>query len=234
MKFPPSLLTFLKTPIFSVITILFVICTTIVLAEAFLPNDRQIKNIGAEYGKQAAKRIRQWSRLINTAQHVSERKKLDLVNRFFNKVRFISDRKHWSREDYWATPIEFLITNGGDCEDFSIAKYFTLRAVGVDASKLRMIYVKATNPNQAHMILAYYSAPGKVPLILDNLVKEILPGTKRRDLVPVYSFNGDYLWLAKELKGRGEMVGSATRISLWNKVQRKMRKEKQKFVARER
>ena len=32
--------------------------------------------------------------------------------------------------------------------------------------------------------------------------------------MPVYSFNGDGLWLAKE-RGQGKRVGQSSRISLW-------------------
>ena len=48
------------------------------------------------------------------------------ANDFFNALPWISDDEHWGKRDYWATPIEMLATNGGDCEDFSIGKYLTL------------------------------------------------------------------------------------------------------------
>ncbi len=219
-------------PKYPIISALFVICTTIVIADNLLLTDQQIANIREKFGQSAAKRLEKWRALVSRANRMTERDKLTAVNRFFNKMRFISDRRHWNVEDYWATPAEFMITNGGDCEDFSIAKYFTLRSMGVKSEKLRLIYVKALSLNQAHMILAYYSAPESEPLILDNLDKKIKPGSRRKDLVPVYSFNGDYLWISKQIKGRGEMVGSSTRISLWNKVRRRMRKEQQQYSSK--
>ena len=117
-------------------------------------------------------------------------RKLSLVNTFFNKTDFKSDISHWGKEDYWASPVELLSTNAGDCEDYSIAKYFTLMAMGVPVENLRITYVKAVKLNQAHMVLAYYAAPNEEPLILDNMTDEILPASERTDLVPVYSFNG--------------------------------------------
>jgi len=219
-------------PKYPIISALFVICTTIVIADKLLLSDQQIAVIKQQYGKSAAKRLEKWRTMVSRANVLPEREKLVVVNRFFNKMRFISDRRHWNVEDYWATPVEFMITNGGDCEDFSIAKYFTLRTMGVKSEKLRLIYVKALSLNQAHMILAYYPAPDSEPLILDNLVKKIRPGSQRKDLVPVYSFNGDYLWISKQIKGRGEMIGSSTRISLWNKVRRRMRKEQQQYSSK--
>ncbi len=81
--------------------------------------------------------------------------------------------------------MELLTTNGGDCEDFSIAKYLTLRAMGVPDDQLRIIYVKALELNQAHMVLAWYKTPGSDPLILDNLINDIKPASQRNDLEPV-------------------------------------------------
>ena len=155
------------------------------------------------------------------------------VNRFINRTRFVEDQQHWGKQDYWATPLEMLITNGGDCEDISIAKYYTLRSLGVPSAKMRLVYVKATTVNRAHMILAYYPKADSEPYILDNLDKTIKLGSQRSDLVPVYSFNGDYLWLSKQLKGQGEMVGSATRISLWKRLKKRMQLQKRNIAIRQ-
>ena len=125
-------------------------------------------------------------------------------------ISFIAGKK-----DYWATPVEFLASNGGDCEDFSLAKYFTLRILGVPESKINLTYVKAWKINQAHMVVTYYSSPGAEPLVLDNLVDEIKPASERSDLYPVYSFNGSGLWVSKE-RGRGKLVGKSDKLSLWN------------------
>ena len=150
-----------------------------------------------------------------------ELEKLDRVNSFFNRMHFVSDRQHWGREDYWATPVEFLATGAGDCEDFSLAKYFTLKALGIPLERMRLTYAKALELDQAHMVVAYFPTPDAEPLILDNLVDDIRPASQRNDLVPVYSFNGDGLWLSKE-RGRGRRVGSAGRLKLWNDLRSRM------------
>jgi len=147
-----------------------------------------------------------------------------MVNNFFNQLRFTSDIKLWGKNDYWATPIEAMGKGAGDCEDYSIAKYFTLRELGVPDSKMRIMYVKALKLNQAHMVLTYYSKPGAVPLVLDNLNKRILPASRRTDLAPVYSFNGDGLWLAKS-RDRGLRVGTSKRINLWQDLKARMKRE---------
>jgi predicted transglutaminase-like cysteine proteinase len=148
------------------------------------------------------------------------------VNHFFNQMRFISDQQHWHRADYWATPVEFLSTSGGDCEDFSIAKYFTLRELGVSDKRLRITYVKALRLNQAHMVLAYYARPESEPLILDNLIPQIRPASERTDLLPIYSFNGNNLWMSKE-RGQGRKIeGGSLRINLWRDLNIRMKKER--------
>jgi predicted transglutaminase-like cysteine proteinase len=196
--------------------------------DSALLTDTQIRAISSQYGSGAGERLRQWQSIMLRYKGRSEAEKLRVVNNFFNRMRFIDDILHWKKRDYWATPVEFLATRGGDCEDFSIAKYFTLRELGIPAAKLRITYVKALKLNQAHMVLAYYPSPEAEPLILDNLVAQIRPASERTDLQPVYSFNGDNLWLAKQLTGRGRLVGKSDRISLWQQVLKRMRAHRSK------
>ncbi|MCB5162158.1 transglutaminase-like cysteine peptidase [Marinomonas algarum] len=166
------------------------------------------------YGANAEKRILAWRKLIDDTKAMPIIDQLTQVNRFFNQMEFVDDIQLWKQEDYWATPIEFLGMQAGDCEDFTIAKYFTLREMGVPDEKLRLVYVKALTLNQHHMVLAYYHKPTSIPVLLDNLDKELKPASKRNDLLPIYSFNAESLWLSKE-KGRGVLVGGSSRLSLW-------------------
>jgi len=115
------------------------------------------------------------------------------VNGFFNRLPSITDEVHWGAVDYWATPAEFLASGGGDCEDYAIAKYFTLKELGVPVSRLRMVYARTWQANGAHMVLAYYATPGAEPLILDSLEGSIRRASERPDLIPVYTFNDDDL-----------------------------------------
>lgn len=173
-----------------------------------------LERVEAKWGNAAVKRLEAMRRIVRENQALSELEKLELVNNFFNQVPYYTDREHWGVEDYWATPFEKLTTFGGDCEDYSIAKYFTLRELGVDDGKMRITYVKALNWDEAHMVLTYAPNPRKIPLVLDNLIPEIKPANKRTDLIPVYSFNAQGLWLAKE-RGTGQFVGSSDRIGQW-------------------
>ncbi len=190
-------------------------------------NSTLIARVGKKYGPEARARIVAWGKIIEKGRSASVDDKLRLANNFFNHVEFVSDLKHWGKQDYWATPVEMLATNGGDCEDFAIGKYFTLLAMGVPMDALRITYVRAYEApaaEEAHMVLAYYATPDADPLILDNLDKAIWPASERNDLVPVYSFNGGGLWLAKE-RGAGRPAGKADRISLWNDLLRRMNEE---------
>ena len=140
---------------------------------------------------------------------------------FLNKIPYVSDLQHWKKQDYWATPAEMLATNGGDCEDYAIAKYFTLVALGVDSSKLKITYVKALS--EAHMVLTYYSKPNAIPLVLDNLIPHIRPADKRPDLKPIYAFNGDGMWLVKAQEQ--SRVGNPSNIRFWREMKSRMGKE---------
>lgn len=199
----------------------------VMAAVELVSSAQEIATIGKKYGLAAAIRVQKWREVLLSDTHADESKKLELVNRFFNALPFISDQEHWGKVDYWATPVEFLVTNGGDCEDFAIAKYLTLREIGVPAERLRITYVKAITLNQAHMVLTYYPTPDAEPLVLDNLQPDVKPASQRRDLIPVYSFNGDNLWLAKELTGRSQLVGESDRISLWKDLLKRMKLERE-------
>ena len=172
----------------------------------------------------ARQRIAEWAALLNTPSQGTIQDKLKQVNQFFNaRMAFRDDIVVWKQQDYWATPIEFLRKGAGDCEDFALAKYFTLREMGVPANQLRMTYVKALELNQAHMVVTWYSTPTAIPLVLDNLKTAILPATQRTDLLPVYAFNGEGLWLPQS--GGNKRVGDSKRLSRWQDLLTRMRAE---------
>jgi predicted transglutaminase-like cysteine proteinase len=178
---------------------------------------RLLEEITERYGNRATRRVLNWEQLIAESQDESIEKKLKLVNKFFNRTRYTSDQQHWGIEDYWATPLELLATNGADCEDYSIAKYFTLRALGIPDEDLRLTYVNAIKLGQAHMVLTYYGNNRSNPLVLDNLEPWIRLASERTDLQPVYSFNGGGLWMSRE-RGRGQLLGKAEDLHQWSSM----------------
>lgn len=110
------------------------------------------------------------------------------VNSYFNSFAYRSDGALWKRPDYWASPLEFLDQRAGDCEDFAIAKYFALRALGIPDDQILIAHVFDLTANASHMILLY-GRPGAPDLALDNRTSLILRLGQRGNLVPVYGFN---------------------------------------------
>jgi predicted transglutaminase-like cysteine proteinase len=194
------------------------------LADGLWLTPEMIHWVKDRYGDEAEQRVLSWQLLMIRHQGSGEGEKLAAVNDFFNALSYQSDWHIWGKEDYWATPIEALGKGSADCEDYSIAKYFTLREMGVADEKMRIMYVKALELDEAHMVLTYYDKPGSVPLVLDNLNGSILSAGQRADLAPVYSFNAEGLWLAKS-RGLGQKVGSSERLSLWQNLKTKMENE---------
>ncbi len=181
----------------------------------------------ARYGADAAATVTRWIELIERAGPLSEREKLSTVNAFFNRhVGFEDDAVVWGVRDYWSTPLEALGRGQGDCEDYSIGKYVTLGLMGVPVERMRITYVRAeaglpgSGISQAHMVLAYYATAQAEPLILDNLITDVRPASRRPDLHPVFGFNSEGLWLGGTI---APAAGDPTaRLSRWRDVLRRM------------
>ena len=189
-----------------------------------------VERYAAKFGPPGRTRISGWQEFVRTVP--AERRRLagnelqllTSVNIFFNRLPFLTDLGHWGVEDYWATPAESIASNGADCEDFSIAKYFALKELGVPIQRLRITYVKATRLDQAHMVLAYYPDASAVPLILDNLEDSVRPASERSDLIPVYSFNDEDLLLTRPGQSSAS-AGKPSQIRLWRVLLDKLEKE---------
>lgn len=181
------------------------------------------------WGDQAVVRMQSWITLEHQAElNQSDSKvqshndQLQFANKFWNTISYFRDLKHWKAEDYWATPVEMISSDGGDCEDYSIAKYLSLKNLGVNPERLRITYVRALEMNESHMVLAYYQTPDADPLILDNLKDKIMHASERNDLEPVYSFNDDDLWA----EGSPNFKGKSNQIRLWRELLDKMELER--------
>jgi predicted transglutaminase-like cysteine proteinase len=174
------------------------------------------------YGEEAFKNTLELQELITTLKSAPETEKLKQINNFFNrKINFAEDIDVWGQSDYWATPLESLGRQAGDCEDYGIAKYTFLKILKVPNDKLRLTYVRAEIMNQdrrvvlAHMVLSYYATPQSEPLILDSLVPEIMPSSARKDLTPIFSFNDKGLWVGSGSQPKGD---STSHLSKWRDV----------------
>lgn len=187
---------------------------------------RQLLSQAALAGPRALKAVEELQPLLATLGAQSAAVQLEAINRFFNRhIEFATDWQTWGREDYWASPLQSLAKGSGDCEDFAIAKYFGLLAVGVPVSRLRLVYVRARRDDgalQAHMVLAYYPAANAEVQVLDNLVETVLPTSRRGDLTPVFSFNSEGLWQGVGTVMAGDPV---LRLSRWREVLARARAE---------
>ena len=216
-----------SSPITLLFIVFLILLTTWIDAkqQTILFTEQKLSQIEKEYGEKTSQRFIKWKQFVVENQTKTDLEKLKLTNDFFNQqLLWIADKKLWKKKDYWATPMETLIKRAGDCEDFTIIKYFTLISLGMPINRLKLTYVKALKYNQAHMVLTYSETKRSVPLVLDNINKKILPANKRKDLKPVYSFNGEGLWLQKQKK-LGKKVGKSSRIRLWVDLNKRMKKE---------
>ncbi|WP_348943812.1 transglutaminase-like cysteine peptidase [Chitinibacter sp. FCG-7] len=194
-------------------------------------SSKLLNAVSRKWGTPAYQRLLAWQEVVQEQKPKAENQwtssnnsatlnTLKITNAFFNRIPYYSDQTHWGTEDYWATPIEMLGSNGGDCEDYAAGKYFSLRELGAPVGQLRMVYVRALRRNEAHMVLAWYPTPEAEPLILDNLIGDIKPASQRTDLEPVYSFNDDDIWT-----GNTQRKGSASQIRFWRELKEKMARE---------
>lgn len=191
----------------------------------------RIEQSARERGADAVRMLQEMQDLTGRLAGADELVRQEQTNLFYNrKIRYTSDQRLYQQPDYWASPLETFSQGRGDCEDYAIAKYFTLLAGGMPASKLRMVYVKADLPATAtrpaesvgHMVLAYYPQPDADPLVLDNLTDEIRPASLRPDLKPVFSFNTEGLWQGV---GQQSMGDPMARISKWRDAMNRIKAE---------
>ncbi len=132
-----------------------------------------------------------WQAMLQSLDGLPDLEQVRQVNNYLNQWRYRPDSDNWGRSDYWATPLEFL-RRSGDCEDYAIIKYVSLRALGFSADRLRMVVLRDTLRNLAHAVLAVYVG-GEV-YILDNLSNAVLPQSRLSHYVPYYSVNEASRW----------------------------------------
>jgi|GEM_PF-5831425 len=154
----------------------------------------------ARAGRKALARLTQWESLINTNQDASELEKVKAVSAFFKKhIRETADKNERQGFDYWQSPIESLVRGKGDCDDFAIAHYVSLRLLGIPASQLRIALVDHPSIG-GHGVLFYYPSGDENPWVLDNYSSDRLGqdfGRLQRlsvreridGITPLYSFN---------------------------------------------
>ncbi len=143
--------------------------------------------------------LRHWRDFLTSLRSRDARYQINAVNRYMNAVRYISDRRNNGATDYWSTPREFL-GRGGDCEDYAIAKYLSLRALGFDPNAMRIVVLQDMSRNLAHAVLVLHQQGER--LVLDNQLKMVVAARKIRHYRPYYSINESYWWRHKKPSGR--------------------------------
>lgn len=197
-----------------------------VFAQAYTPSVRistqQLNELQALRDPGALKRVLAWRELVSELKGATTEQKINRVNSFFNRLQYKTDQVHWGKTDYWATPLEMLKRGAGDCEDYAIAKYTTLRKLGIPAKDLGITYVKYGA--QAHMVLTHKGPGDSEATVLDNISWRALPVSRRTDLKPFYSFNDESLSLVKQ-GWREVKAGGPGQLSKWKDLRSRMAKE---------
>jgi predicted transglutaminase-like cysteine proteinase len=133
-----------------------------------------------------------WQAFLDGVRGSNKWQQLIAVNRFMNGQRYVADTSNWGVIDYWASPGEFL-ARSGDCEDFAIAKFLSLKALGWTDDELRIVAVKDLQLGIGHAVLVAFH--GGKTWVLDNQTKEVVEIEAVRHYQPVFSINETSWWL---------------------------------------
>ena len=141
--------------------------------------------------KQAGCSKEKWDRFIADNAKRPREQQIAAVNDFHNRHPYIEDITNWGVRDYWEVVPEFLSKNG-DCEDYAISKFISLKRLGVLVSSMRIVVLKDTNLGVMHSVLAVYE--GDTIRILDNQIKRVVDHQSIHHYEPIYSINETGWW----------------------------------------
>jgi predicted transglutaminase-like cysteine proteinase len=136
--------------------------------------------------------VAEWRQMIAQLRTKSRREQIDGVNAYFNRFPYTLDLGNWGVSDYWASPLQFL-ARSGDCEDYAIAKFVSLRQLGFANGELRIVVLDDVNLKVAHAVLVV--ADGPRLLVLDNQIPQVVESTRILHYKPIYSINKERWWL---------------------------------------
>jgi len=205
------------------IKILFLLLMPLLLLSSEYPyfSKKDFIKIEKEFGEIAKNRSMDYQKQVAKFKSFNKNKQLTAVNNYLNQLLPQYDVIMQNKEDYWASPKEFLTTGYGDCEDYVIIKYFTLIKLCFNKNKLYFTTVHELYSGGYHMVLSYFKEEGKPPLILDNLSFRILNLNKREDIKADLFINSNGIFkLDKNYKLRKIANNSSKYISLIKKIQK--------------
>lgn len=152
-------------------------------------------------GPEARLRLIEWEQIINELKTLSSTEVVKIINEFFNRIVHQQvDDKEEIEYDYWQSPIETLVKGSGDCEDFVMAKYVSLRLLGIPAEQLLISLIHYPEYNDTHAVLLFFPKEEEDPLVLDNVVFQHLGYMKshlltlshrmiKHNIKPILGFN---------------------------------------------
>lgn len=158
----------------------------------FLPKVQSLVGALAEAYAGGDGAVGRWNALVNGLSGAGPMTQIEEINRFVNEVRYIDDQRHWGVDDRWATPAEFF-ADGGDCEDFALAKFVSLHRLGFNVERLRMVLAQDERRGADHAFLVVYL--GDEAHVLDNQIRTVTPHQAISHYRPLCSFNDHQLWL---------------------------------------
>lgn len=149
-------------------------------------------------------RLQAWRALVIDLQDEPAAVQLAAVNRFVNRIPYVADMDQYGRSDFWAGPWRFL-QSSGDCEDYAIAKYVTLRKLGHAADDLRILVVEDLDRDLAHAVLAVRD--GGDIWLLDNQFGTLVRAEEQVRYAPYYAVNEENRWLHRLPGAAGAVAG---------------------------
>jgi len=136
--------------------------------------------------------LQKWRSYIGQLRGYAPLEAMREVNRFANHAHYITDPTNYGVPDYWATPVQFL-SKDGDCEDYAITKFMSLRALGFDNDQMRVVVLDDMNLRTAHAVLVVYL--DGTAWLLDNQIREVVRADVVRHYRAIYSVNETTWWL---------------------------------------
>ena len=151
-----------------------------------------------------------WRKMLDGLSGLDRMAQLAAVNRYMNRKRYILDPPNYGVSDYWAAPGQFL-SRDGDCEDYAIAKFMSLKALGFKNDDMRIVVLQDLNLGIAHAVLVAY-LDGRA-LVLDNQIEHVVSADTVRHYRPIYSINERHWWLHRANTETSRDRASRTRPS---------------------
>ncbi|MDJ0949505.1 MAG: transglutaminase-like cysteine peptidase [Alphaproteobacteria bacterium] len=155
-------------------------------------SERQLEDAPCETGLFNRCHLKDWKDFLSSVRNKAPMAQIEAVNAYMNRAPYILDPVNYGVPDYWATPRQFFVKNG-DCEDYAIAKYLSLRDLGFPKERMRIVVLQDLNLRLAHAVLAVYHG-GQI-YILDNQIQQVVTHDRIRHYKPIYSINEQAWWL---------------------------------------